>query len=195
VKGLNMPRKCTVCDHPHRAEIDAAIVEGTSLRVVAGHASLSFAAMQRHAKAHLPPAIVKAAEVKAEILEVARAETLLDQVKALQIRALELLDQAEASGEIRNALAGVRECRGILELLGRVTRELGPQTAVGVAVVTQPPDTNWAEQLGRLSMADLKELERLHAVMTGELPPTAATGPNLRDRMRVAQGRRTNEQR
>jgi len=55
---------------------------------------------------------------------VASADNLLADVRELQARALAILDVAERAGELRTALAAIREARGNLELLGRLAGEL-----------------------------------------------------------------------
>lgn len=62
-----MPRKCTICDSEQREEIEKAIVRSDSFRTIASRFDVSRAALQRHAQSHLPTAIVKAEEVRAEV--------------------------------------------------------------------------------------------------------------------------------
>lgn len=79
--------------------------------------------MRRHAEKH----IVKAMAYAPNAREVAHADDLLSQVKALRTKAISLLLQAEKAGDIRTALAGVREARATLELLARLEGELPNQ--------------------------------------------------------------------
>lgn len=62
-----MPRKCTICEHPHRTEIEKAIVRNDSNRAIASRFDVSRGAVQRHTDNHLPAAIVHAEESKAEV--------------------------------------------------------------------------------------------------------------------------------
>jgi hypothetical protein len=73
-----------------------------------------------------------------EALEITRADTLLDQVRDLVTKACGLTDRAEHAGDLRTALSGVREVRGCLELLARVTGELQNNTTVNVAIIQNP---------------------------------------------------------
>ena len=50
-----MPRACTVCAHPKRTAIEAALAAGESQREVAARFGLSKTALVRHAQ-HAPPA-------------------------------------------------------------------------------------------------------------------------------------------
>jgi hypothetical protein len=60
-----MPRRCTVCDHPRRHNIDEALVTGAPYQSVAKRFSLSGSAVYRPKTAHLPAHPPKAKEVGA----------------------------------------------------------------------------------------------------------------------------------
>src|SRR5690606_14632570 len=115
-----MPRRCTVCGHEKVEEINRLLLEGVSLRDLAGQYSISKTALHRHKKDHLPAKLVKAQEAR----EIAKADSLLDQVIELRDKALSILDKAEQAGDLRTALQGVREAKGCLELLARLQGEL-----------------------------------------------------------------------
>jgi len=76
---------------------------------------------------------------------------LLDQVNKLKGKAVSLLLKAEAAGDYRTALAGIREARACLELLLEVEGEL-----------------NRAPQVNIIMSA---EWTRLRAVIIGALAP------------------------
>jgi len=142
-----MPRSCTVCTHKSRAEIDRALVAGEAFRHIAARFDTSTGALQRHKADHLPVTLVKAQEAE----EVAQADALLDQVRDLQARGLAILGKAEAAGELRTALAAIREARGNLKLLAKLLGELDERPQVNVLVSTE-----WLE---------------LRAVVVGALEP------------------------
>ena len=56
--------------------------------------------------------------------ELAEADDLVAQVRALQARALAIVDAADAAGDQRTALAGLREARGALQLVAQLTGAL-----------------------------------------------------------------------
>jgi hypothetical protein len=66
--------------------------------------------------------------------EVAQADDLLDQVWDLQRRALDILDRAEETRELRTALSAIREARGNLELLAKLLGELDERPTVNILV-------------------------------------------------------------
>ena len=111
-----MGRSCTVCVHPAREEIDKTLVEGEANRRIASQYSLSEASVRRHKGDHLPAALVKGKDAG----EVVHGDSLLDQVQSLQGKALAILAQAEATGDLRVAVSAIREARGNLELLAKI---------------------------------------------------------------------------
>jgi transposase-like protein len=125
-----MPRRCTICDHEDKARIDAALISGAPLRDIAGQHGVSKSALERHKAGHVPANLAKAKEAG----EVARADDLLSQVRHLQDRTLSILTASEYAGELRTALAAIRECRGNLELLAKLLGELDDAPRMNVIV-------------------------------------------------------------
>ena len=102
-----MPRRCTVCTHPDRESIDEALVGGTALSALSAKYRVSEDAVGRHKGNHLPAKLVMAQAAE----EVTQADSLLDQVRVLQDKALDILAKAEEAGELRTALGAIREAR------------------------------------------------------------------------------------
>jgi hypothetical protein len=123
-----VPRSCNVCTHPEREAIDKALVGDAALPELAALYRVSDDSLGRHRANHLPAKLVMA-EAAAEV---ARADDLLDQVRGLQRRALDILDKAEETGELRTALSAIREARGNLELLAKLLGELDERPQVNV---------------------------------------------------------------
>ena len=130
METMKMPRRCTVCDHEARASIDAVLISGAALRDIAGRHGVSKSALERHKAGHLLAHLTKAKEVE----EVARADGLLSQVRHLQDRTLSILTTSEEAGELRTALAAIREARNNLELLAKLLGELDETPKVNVLV-------------------------------------------------------------
>ena len=119
-----MALKCPVCHHVSRDAIERSLIHGEPMRDVAGRYSISKSALHRHRNAHLPKALVKAQEAK----EIVRSESLLEETEVLIEHGYRILAEARAAGEHRTALSAMREIRGCLELLGKVTGEIdGPE--------------------------------------------------------------------
>ncbi len=125
-----MPRSCTVCEHPKRGEIDRALVGETSNLSVSSLFGVSESAVRRHKANHLPATLAKAEEAK----EASRAGDLLGQVRALQGKTLGILLRAEGAGDLRTALGAIREARGNVELLAKLSGELDERPVVNLNV-------------------------------------------------------------
>lgn len=105
-----MPRRCTVCAHPKRAEIDRALVRGAAYRRIAAEYGLSDRAVRRHRATHVPRLLEAAAERE----ERTTAAVLLAELERLRRVARRLGRKAEKAGELRTALAAVGELRGLV---------------------------------------------------------------------------------
>ncbi|MCF6096778.1 hypothetical protein L1766_07175 [Thermovorax subterraneus] len=128
-----MPRKCTICEHPKKEEINEMLVKGESLRNIAKHFSVNFTALYRHKEKHLPAELIKSHEAQ----EVAQASTLLEQITDLRDRALRILEKAEKAGKLKTALEGIKEARGCLELLAKLQGELAQEGTINITISPQ----------------------------------------------------------
>ena len=123
-----MPRKCTICYHPNRDDIDQALVRREPFRHIAAHHEVSTGALVRHSDDHLPATLLQAQEAA----DVAHADNILGEVLDLRNHALGILDKAEKADDLRVACAAIREARGCLELLGKLAGQLQDGTTVNV---------------------------------------------------------------
>ncbi len=115
-----MPRACTICVHDEAHMINVALVSREPYRAISRRFGVSKDALKRHSGEHIPELLVEASRA----VEVCEADDLLGRIEALQGRTLAILEAAEHTGELRTALAAIREARGNLELVGRITKEL-----------------------------------------------------------------------
>jgi hypothetical protein len=101
-----VPRECTVCNHPDAVLINEHLVGiggKLSNRAIARQYDLHHDAVQRH-RQHVPELLVKASQA----MEVAEADSLIDQMRDLQRRALSILDKAEDAEDLRACLVSNR---------------------------------------------------------------------------------------
>ena len=138
-----MPRVCTVCSHPERQAIDAALIQSTPNRRIASQHTLNEAAIRRHAASHLPAALSLASAAA----NVAHADDLIAQVHKLAADAQRIATAAEASKDFRTALAGVRELTRIVELLAKLRGDINEGSTVNVVNVTPANLDSLREQL------------------------------------------------
>jgi len=125
-----MARTCTVCRHPDRPAVDMALVNHRPYRNIAAQFRLSASALVRHHDDHLPATLASAKAAE----ETAHADDLLAQVRALRSKAMSLLLAAERQGDLRTALAGIREARACLELLAEMSQQLDRRPVVNLTV-------------------------------------------------------------
>ena len=124
-----MPRVCTICPHPEHEAINQALVAGESAPKIAAKYRVSDDAITRH-RAHVPATLAKATEAK----ETALADDLLAQVKALRNKSISILQKAEAAGDLRTALLGIREARACIELLAEMEGEINRNPTINIHV-------------------------------------------------------------
>jgi hypothetical protein len=74
---------------------------------------------------------------KATEAETVDADDLLAQVRMLHERTLRILDTAEAAGSMNVALGAVREARGNVELLAKLTHHLNDRPTVNILLASE----------------------------------------------------------
>jgi hypothetical protein len=141
-----MPRLCTVCVHPERDAIDAALVGRDSFRGISRRFAVSADAIERHARAHLPAALAHAQDAA----EVVRGDDLLAELHRLKGDAYRIRDRASKAGDHRTALVGMRELVRIVELLCKLRGQLGEGTTINVGLLVSP---EWARAVATLTAA------------------------------------------
>ena len=156
-----MARACTVCVSEHRESIDSRLTCGESSYKLAAEYGVSASAIQRHAKRHLSAALagMQAAE------QAQRRASLLERVEVLVSRAETLYAAAAGEGKASQALAVLKELRGLLELYGKASGELDTRP---VTVVNLQTSAEWLE-LRALLFATLQPWPDARAALSGRL--------------------------
>jgi hypothetical protein len=126
-----VPRTCSVCTHPAQSGLDADLIAGIALSALSAKHTLSEDALSRHRANHIPALLAKAEAAPAV------ADDLLGQVRDLQSRTMTILGTAEQAGELKIALAAIREARGCLELLAKLTGELAQEGTVNILIAPE----------------------------------------------------------
>lgn len=106
------------------------------MRQIAMRHAVGEYAVSRHRDNHLSAALVAVVRNS----EGRKARTLLSRVEGIVTEAEGILTGAKETGKVSAALAAIRELRGLYELLGRLTGELKPDSAVTVVNVQQDPE-------------------------------------------------------
>ena len=116
-----MAQKCSVCAHPLRDDVDAAIVAGESYRDIARRfEGLSKSAGDRHALSHVPARLARAAAVAEDI----SAARLMGELRSLGETTREVLAEARSEGNHVAALSAIARLEKQVELVGRLAGEL-----------------------------------------------------------------------
>lgn len=120
-------RQCSICNHPRKTEIEGAALapEPESRRAIARRFGVGKDALQRHLTACISRHIATASAETRHALSVTEGETLLARLEGLVSATEGLFAEAESSGEIRTALAAIESLRRTLELVARLSGELG----------------------------------------------------------------------
>jgi len=125
-----VPRACQTCQHADVAAIDRELAANTAIPALAALYRVSSDSLLRHKQNDLPATLVQAKAAE----DVTHADDLLAQVRDLQARALTILDTAEGAGDLKVALAAIREARGCIELFGRLAGELSDGATVNIVL-------------------------------------------------------------
>lgn len=122
-----MPRRCTICTHPRREEIDRALVEGESFRNIAERFGVSLGALHRH-REHVQDDVQQAIEAKA----VRSGRSVLDRIRELNREARSLLEEARSKGRYAAAVQAIGAATRLLELEAKLLGELDERPSVNV---------------------------------------------------------------
>jgi hypothetical protein len=114
-----MPRTCTICAHPKREEIDHALLSGKTYREITGNFPVSKSSLERH-RNHITASLLKSREAE----EIARGDDLVEDLRALAVEANRLKAEAEKSGNVRAAIAALREITRLIELRAKIAGKL-----------------------------------------------------------------------
>jgi len=119
-----MPRKCQICFHDNRSQIEHDISEGKlSYRAIGAKYGFSVSPVQSH-KHHMGQVL----PVTTKLATVADTDTLCDEITTLKERAYGILNKAEKANHLSVAISAVREIRGVLELLGKISGDVRTRT-------------------------------------------------------------------
>jgi hypothetical protein len=123
-------------------------------------------ALRRHRATHLPSKLADAQAVSRTV----EAVDLLTELTELREKSMSLLLTAERAGDIRTALAGIREARACLELLAEVQGELDRRPTLNILAISPEWLTVRSElmaALGPYPAARVAVAERLAALGPG----------------------------
>ena len=143
-----MPRTCTICSHPDRAKIDAALASGSEpFRTLSRNYGISRPALARHKANHLTHQIERLNDrQRADFLDeyLAWQRELREKAMRILAKAEALIDKGSASA-LRGAASCIREVRNLHNDVARGLGAIGQdrqedaRVNVGRAVIIAPP--------------------------------------------------------
>jgi hypothetical protein len=128
-----MPRTCTVCSHPARPAIEAALVAGAAYRDIAGQYGLSKSAVERHAAEHIAQHVAAAQEAREE----AQALDVVRQLKAINGATLSILSEARKARDHDTALKAIDRIQRQIELQAKLLGEIDDRPQVNVLLAPE----------------------------------------------------------
>jgi hypothetical protein len=124
---------CRICRSARRYDVERLRVLGNlSAKKIATNYGYRHGDVLRHFKEHVAPEARRAYEK----LEATSGLTLLQRLAAIEADAKRIMERAEAEGDFRTAMVGVRELLRIAEFLARLSGELTPAPVVNAVAYT-----------------------------------------------------------
>lgn len=127
-----MPRTCTICTHPNRAEIEAALVAGTSYRNIAERYGTSPPAITRHSE-HVSQSIQSSQNAREE----ARGIDVVNQLKEINLITLDIMKTARKNKKDGMALFAIDRIIKQLELQAKLLGDIDKPTQVNIYVTPE----------------------------------------------------------
>ena len=109
-----MPRKCSICTHPDKLNIEVDILSSVPFRAIATKYNVGRAPLKRHFdNGHISQETIKAEELR----KIAYSENLLVKLMYLQNEALKVLDEAKdpEDGQPLTVLSAIGRVHGMIE--------------------------------------------------------------------------------
>ena len=122
-----MPQ-CSVCNHAEKEKLNVALINGTPLRDIEKLYKVSKSALGRHKQWCLPAIAAAALQAPGTTDEEDGPEPETVEGKAREIcgRSRQSILQALKRKDYKTAFAGIREHRGYMETIGKISAELNP---------------------------------------------------------------------
>jgi hypothetical protein len=125
-----VPRRCTVCAHPERDAVDAALIARQPFQHIVARFGLSTSALVRHHDDHLPAAMAKSARAA----EISRGDDLIDRVIMLAQETQAVLDRSKEAHDDAMVLRAVGQAAKLLELQGQLLGRLQAAPTINIVL-------------------------------------------------------------
>lgn len=135
MRSLATERRCAICRHPQRAEIESLLLEGGRQAEIVRRYEVGREGLRHHIRRHLPGALEKAFDIRELVL----ARTLLQRAEILHVEACDILGGARDS-TTHERVAALNAVRQNLELLGKLSGKLGGASELFVRLGVRDED-------------------------------------------------------
>lgn len=147
-----MARKCTLCSHPNKAEIEAQILDNVPNRDIERRHGIGRNAIANHKKKHMTfvaaavqadPRVEKATEhaVTATLDNLSTTDQFRARFSEMRRKIDTILEYAEQENNVNQQIAAIREARGLMDLEARVILQI-----LGMKNDNQPLEVRWIEE-------------------------------------------------
>ena len=132
-----MGRRSKIEVHSQRNIIITRLAAGEEYSdIIRDFPELTWDDLDYYAENKLPEIISKSKDLKAEVESIQGNDTLAE-VRALKVRALEILEQAQSAGDLKTALLGIREARSCLELCMKAEGKIDERPQINILVLPE----------------------------------------------------------
>ena len=121
---------CRACRHPRRAEIDEMLVKGAPYRAIIAMSGLSLGGLNRHRECIKQD--LASAKDRAHVAGAERGSALLARIEEVIAGAKSIASSAARSDNLATANQALNTVLRSLEIIGRITGELGSPGMGGV---------------------------------------------------------------
>lgn len=126
-----MGRKCTVCTHKKRNEIETDILNNVPFRDISSKYNVGRMPVQRHKKnGHIAESLIKAHEIN----KIVNADDLVIKILHLQKETLIVLAEAKEEKNHNTILAAVGKASGLIELQAKLLGQLQETKVINIYV-------------------------------------------------------------
>ncbi len=118
-----MPRKCSICTHPDKLDIEVDILSNVPFRTIATKYNVGRHPLKRHFdNGHISPETIQAEKLR----KIAYSENLLEKLMYLQNEALKVLDEAKdpEDGKPLTILSAIGRLHGMIETQAKLDGRL-----------------------------------------------------------------------
>ncbi len=119
---------CSICKHDEVNKINEMLISGVAAREVAREFGFNHVSVSRHKNKHLPEVLIKSKSLEEE----GAADDLMHKLNTIYDRAWRIVEEAEKEKKYTASVAGLKECRSCLELIGKLLGQLKTGNTVNI---------------------------------------------------------------